>query len=111
MIYYFLVILGIFACSLSQLMLKKSANLSHNSTIAEILNPWVFFSYFIFFGSLLINIWAMSKGLQLKELALLEALSFIFVPLLSFIVLKEQISKRTIVAILIIMVGVVVFYL
>ena len=72
---------------------------------------WVVTAYAIFFGSLLINIWAMSKELQLKEFAILEALGYIFVPLLSSIVLKEHVSFRTILGSGIIIIGLVVFYL
>lgn len=111
MIYYICVILGIFACSLSQLMLKKSANNMHKSMVAEFVNPWVITAYTIFFGSLLINIWALSKGVMLKELAILEALGYIFVPILSFFVLKERISFRTIGGIGVILFGILVFYL
>ena len=111
MIYYIFVILGIFACSLSQLLLKKSAIKNHQSRITEIVNPWVIAAYAIFFSSLLVNIWAMSKGLQLKEMAMLESLGYIFVPLLSVILLKEQMSKRTILGVGIIIVGIFVFYL
>lgn len=111
MIYYVCVILGIFSCSLSQLMLKRSANRTHKSRLEEIVNPWVISAYAIFFGSLLINIWAMSKGVQLKELAILEALGYIFVPLLSFFVLKEHIPFRTIGGIGVIIIGIIVFYL
>lgn len=108
---YILVILGILSCSLSQLLLKKSANKEHRSSIFEVINPLVVFSYIIFFCSLLINIWAMSRGLELKELAMLESLGYVFVPLLSFLVLKENISKRTIYAIIVILLGIFVFYL
>lgn len=71
----------------------------------------VILSYGIFFCSLLINIWAMSRGLELKELAMLESLGYVFVPLLSYLVLKESVSKRTIYAIVIILIGISVFYL
>ncbi len=111
MICYILVILGILACSLSQLMLKKSANQLHQSKIAEIVNPRVLTAYTIFFGSLLINIWAMGKGIQLKEMALLESLGYIFVPILSFVILKEHISSRTISAVFLIIIGILIFYL
>lgn len=53
----------------------------------------------------------MSRGVQLKEMAILESLGYIFVPLLSWLVLKETISKRTILAIAIIILGIIVFYL
>lgn len=111
MIFYIFMIAGIFACSLSQLQLKRSANEEHKSRIYEVINPLVIMAYIIFFSSLLINIWAMSNGVQLKEMALLESLGYIFVPLLSWFVLKEQITKRTILAILMIILGIIVFYL
>lgn len=110
MIYLF-VIFGIFSCSLSQLLLKKSANNEHKSNIYEFINPLVILSYGIFFCSLLINIWAMSRGLELKELAMIESLGYVFVPLLSYLVLKESVSKRTITAIVIILIGIIVFYI
>lgn len=108
---YLLVIFGIFSCSLSQLFLKKSANREHKSKLFEVINPLVIFSYMIFFCSLLINIWAMSHGLELKELAMLESLGYVFVPLLSYLVLKETVSVRTISAITVILFGIFVFYL
>ena len=108
---YIFVILGIFACSLSQLLLKKSADRNHRAKIYEILNPWVISAYAIFFGSLLINIWAMSKGVQLKEMALLEALGYIFVPILSVFLLKEHLTRRTVGGIVIIILGIIVFYI
>ena len=108
---YLLVILGILSCSLSQLFLKKSANSEHKSKLFEVINPLVLFTYMIFFCSLLINIWAMSHGLELKELAMLESLGYVFVPLLSYLVLKERISMRTISAITVILFGIFVFYL
>lgn len=68
-------------------------------------------SYAIFFCSLLINIWAMNKGLQLKEMAILEALGYVFVPTLSYLFLKEQISWRTTGGIGMILLGIIVFYI
>ncbi len=108
---YLLVILGIFSCSLSQLFLKKSANREHKSKLFEVINPLVIFSYMIFFCSLLINIWAMSHGLKLKELAMLESLGYVFVPLLSVIVLKERMTRIAILAIFVTLFGITVFYL
>ena len=51
------------------------------------------------------------KLVQLKELAVLESTGYIFVPLLSWLVLKEEITKRTVLAILLIISGIIVFYL
>lgn len=108
--YYLFVILGIFACSLSQLLLKRSANKKHTSRIYEMLNPLVIMAYGIFFCSLIINIWAMRHGVQLKEMALLESLGYIFVPLLSAVLLKEHVSRRMGWGILCIIVGIIIFY-
>ena len=108
---YLFVILGILSCSLSQLLLKKSAKVSHSCKVYEVLNPMVIIAYAVFFCSLLVNIWAMSKGLQLKEMAMLESLGYVFVPLLSFLILKEKISRRTICATLMVVLGIFVFYL
>ena len=71
----------------------------------------VIIAYAVFLCSLLVNIWAMSKGVQLKEIAMLESLGYVFVPILSFLILKENISRRAICATLIVIIGVLVFYL
>ena len=108
---YLFVILGILSCSLFQLLLKKSAKAVHSSRVYEVLNPMVIIAYAVFFCSLLVNIWAMSKGLQLKEMAMLESLGYVFVPIMSFLILKEKISRRTICATLMVILGIFVFYL
>lgn len=108
---YLFVILGILSCSLSQLLLKKSAKVGHSSKVYEVLNPMVIIAYAVFFCSLLVNIWAMSKGILLKEMAMLESLGYVFVPILSFLFLKEKISRRTICATLMVIIGIFAFYM
>lgn len=110
MIYLF-VLIGIFMCSVSQILLKRSANAEHSSRLFEFVNPLVFVAYAVFSVSLLINIWAMSHGLLLKELTILESLGYVFVPFLSYIILKERITKHTVWATSIIILGLIVFYL
>ena len=75
------------------------------------LNWRVIVAYTIFFGSLLINITAMGKGVQLKDMSILESLGYIFVPLLSYLVLKEEITKRTLASMALILLGIYIFYL
>lgn len=53
----------------------------------------------------------MSKGVKLKDMPILESLGYAFVPLLSYMVLKEKITKRTMVSIVLILIGIYVFYL
>ena len=58
-------------CSCSQILLKNGANREHSSFVASLLNWRVMLAY-AFFGSMLINITAMSRGLNLKELPVLR---------------------------------------
>lgn len=108
---YLLVILGIFACSCSQILLKNSATKEHKNFIASMLNWRVILAYAIFFGSMLINVAAMRRGLNLKELPALEASGYIFVPLLSAFFLQEKIGWREIGAMALIVGGIIVFYM
>ena len=108
---YLTVVVGVIACSLSQLLLKSSAQKKHRLKVFEVFNPFVLVSYSVFMMALLVNIWAMSRGVQLKEVAMIESLGYVFVPLFSFFFLKESISKRTVCAILMIIIGILVFYL
>lgn len=110
MIYYLIVLFGVFACSASQLLLKKSATVSHESKIYEMLNWRIIVAYAIMFGTLVANIYAMSRGVMLKDMPILEATGYIFVPLLSYFFLKENITYQNIVSITLIIVGIFVFY-
>ena len=107
---YLFVIMGMFACSCSQILLKNSANKKHSSFIASMLNWRVILAYVIFFGSMFINVTAMSHGLNLKELPILEASSYLFVPLLSYLFLKEKIGLRELGAMFLVFFGILVFY-
>lgn len=110
MIYYIIVVLGILACSASQLLLKKSADTKYKNKVFNILNWKVILSYCVFFMSLLVNIFALKNGVGLKDLSILESVGYIAVPFLSFWVLKENIEKRTIVATFLILIGITIFY-
>ena len=108
---YFLVILGIFACSCSQILLKSSARMKHKNYIASMMNWRVILAYTIFFGSMLINVAAMRRGLTLKELPALEASGYLFVPLLCAFFLGVKIGRHEVFAMPLIVGGIIVFYL
>ena len=61
--------------------------------------------------SLVLNIWCMSKGVQVKEVSTIESLSYLFVPSLAFLIFREKITWRKVGAILIIIGGVILFFL
>lgn len=110
-LFYILVSIGVFLCACGQLLLKKSAERVHSSWIASILNWRVILAYGIFFGSLFVNVTAMQHGVELKSIPIIESLGYIFVPLLSFFILKEKLTKRLVASMLFILAGIFVFYL
>lgn len=110
-IWYLLVVIGVFFSACSQIFLKKSADKYHDSFIRSILNFRVITAYVVFFCSIFINITALSQGVNLKDIPIIESLGYIFVPLLSLLVLKENITKWTIGAIAFIIIGILIFYL
>ena len=109
--YYALVVFDVFIAALAQMLLKSSSMDKHKSFIFEYLNPKVIGGYCIMVVSLLLNLYAMHHGVLLKELSTIESSSYMFVPLLSFLFFKETITWRKAIAIAVIMVGVVVFFI
>ena len=75
------------------------------------MNGWVIGGYAIMFGTMIFNIFAMSRGVQVKEVSIIESMSYLFVPVLSFVIFKEKLTWRKIAAILIIITGVMVFFI
>ena len=110
MSYKILVVFSVFAAACAQMLLKQGAKKNYASFLKQYLNPWVISGYGIMGLSLLLNIFCMSKGVMVKEVSIIESLSYIFVPLLSFFIFKETVSWRKIAAIVVIMTGVIVFF-
>lgn len=108
--YYILVILNVFAAAVAQMLLKKGADKEYSPFWRQYLNPWVVGGYFIMGLSMIANIFCLSKGIQIKEISIIESLSYLFVPLLSLWLFKETITKRKVAAIAVIMIGIVVFF-
>ena len=109
---YVLIFLGsVLVASVSQILLKKSANKTANkigeSRLKEYLNPTVMVAYFMFFASSLITTIAY-KGVDLSTGPLLEATGYIWVTALGAYFLKEKISLRKIIGIVLIITGIMV---
>lgn len=101
---------AVFISSVSQIILKKSANKTYSSPIREIFNIRVIIAYGIFFLALIINIFAL-KGLEYKYAGVIESLGYIFILLLSRAFLNEKITKNKIIGTTMILVGVIIFYI
>ena len=76
----------------------------------QYVNPWVISGYAIMGVSLLLNVFCMGHGVKAKEVSTIESLSYLFVPCLSYAFFKEKITWRKAGSILLIMTGVLVFF-
>lgn len=111
MIYYLLVIGSVLAAAGAQMLLKQGAKNQYSTFICQYLNPWVIGGYSIMGASLLLNIFCLSRGVQVKEVSIIESLSYLFVPIFSLWFFKEKITWRKAAAIVVIMTGVVIFFI
>lgn len=103
--YILIFLFSVFISSVSQIILKSSANDKHDSIWKDYLNIKVISAYFIFFLSSLITMYAY-RYVELSTGPLLEAASYIFIAVLGYIFLKEKISKKRIIGLLCIMAGI-----
>ncbi len=107
-IYAGILVLGVFISSVSQILLKKSANKKHGSFIKEYLNPIVIGSYLIFVIATFMSIYAY-KGIPLSMGVVLDSTGYIFVTILGAIFLKEKPTVKKIIALGLIVVGIVIY--
>jgi drug/metabolite transporter (DMT)-like permease len=110
MIYYLLVVFSVLAAAGAQMLLKQGAKKQYASFWRQYLNPWVIGGYGIMGASLLLNIFCLSHGVQVKEVSIIESLSYLFVPLLAWLFFREKITLRKAGAIAVIMAGMLVFF-
>ena len=109
--YYILVILSVFSAACAQMLLKQGARQNYVGFWRQYLNPWVIGGYTIMTCSLILNIFCRSHDGQVKEVSVIESLSYLFVQGLAFVLFKEKITFRKAGAILIIIAGVILFFL
>lgn len=108
--YYVIVILGVVISAFAQILLKRSSA-KEASFVRQYVNWRVITGYALIFAALLMDLYAMRNGIKAKEVSTLESLSYLFVPVLSIMILKERISVRKWIGIAIIISGVVIFFI
>lgn len=106
--YYFYILCTAFASAVSQILLNISSRKKYSKKIYEYLNPWVISSYVILAFTLLANIYIM-RFIPLKIAHALAAATYIFVAILSRIVLKEKISIKNVIGLIMLCLGIVIF--
>ncbi len=106
--YIILFICSVFISSVSQTMLKISANRQYANVVNEYMNPLVIIAYIMFFGSTIMTTFAY-KYVPLSMGPVIEASGYFFVAILGYIFLKERFSKRKIIGLFVILVGIIIF--
>lgn len=108
--YVIIFLIAVFIASVSQILLKKSAMGHDGHRYREYLNPYVLTAYALLFLSMFVTIFAY-KGVSLKTGPVIEAASYIYVAVLSSIFLKERISKRKKLGLIVIVAGIIISYM
>lgn len=107
-LYAGVLLLGVFVSAISQVMLKKAALKTYDSPIREYLNPLVIFAYVLFVGTTLLSILAY-RGIPLSMGPVLEATSYIYVTIFGITIFKEKINRKKLLALLLIIIGIIVY--
>lgn len=90
----------------SQLLLKRAADDPRYTGIRFYLNWKVILAYGLFFGCMLLNVIAL-RTLDLSVAGVLEASGYLYVMLLSWLILKEKLTRRKLIGNALIVVGIV----
>ena len=110
LLYCMIYVSAVFISAVSQIMLKLAARKQYKSKIYEYLNPFVIFSYALFFGCTLITLLAYRK-VPLSLGQILDSSGYIFVTILGTTILKEKLSIKKMIGMAIILIGIFVFTL
>ena len=94
-----LLLLSVFISSVSQIILKKAADKTYESTLKEYMNPMVILTMLAL------------KHVPLSMSPILESTGYIFVSVMGYIFLKERFSRRKLMGFALILAGIVIFNL
>ena len=100
---------SVFIASISQLFLKLSANKNYLTFINSYINPLVITAYVLLSISMVLTSFAY-RTIPLALGPIIETLGIVFVAVLSSLFLKEVHSKRYILGMVFIILGVIVAY-
>lgn len=109
--YRIIVIIAVLAASFAQILLKAGASKGYSPFWRKYVNMWVICGYFVLAGSLMLNVFCMGHGVQAKEVSIIESLSYLFIPCLSYFFFHESITWKRTGALALILTGVFVFFI
>ena len=102
-------LMSVVIASFSQIMLKLGAGKTYSSKIREYLNVYVISGYGMLFISMVLTIVAYSH-LSYLSVPVVEAVGYVLVPVLSYLIFKEKLSKRKVLGIGFILLGIVIYH-
>lgn len=108
--YWVLMFTSVIIASLSQVLLKKSAKRTYDTFIKEYMNPYVVVGYVMMVFSTVLTILAF-QGLEYKNGPIIESLGYILIMFLSLFFFQEKITVRKVIGNLLILIGIMIFYL
>lgn len=108
LLYAGVLLVSVFISSISQVMLKKSANRQYDSPIKEYLNPLVIFAYVLFVGTTLLSVIAY-RGIPLSLGPVLEATGYLYVTAFGVLLFKEKMTRGKVVALALILGGIAIY--
>jgi drug/metabolite transporter (DMT)-like permease len=108
MVYVVVFLISVLISAISQIILKKSASKEYDSFVREYINVPVICAYSMFLLSTLLTMFAY-KEVPLSLGVLLEAVGYIYIPVLSYFLLKEKITGYKIAGTVFILLGIAVY--
>ena len=106
-LHVFIYVFSVFISSVSQIILKSSADMKYDNKLKEYLNPRVIIAYGIFFLATLVTVYAY-QGIPLSVGPILETRGYLWISLLGYFILKEKISRRKLIGLVIVVAGIII---
>ena len=109
MIYFCCISLfGIFFAAIAQVLLKVAAKKDYKNIFKEYFNIWVILGYIIMLLTTLISMYAY-KGIPVSMGMAFEATSYIYIAIFNKYIFGEDLSCKKIFAIILIILGIIIF--
>ena len=108
--YWIVLFAAVCISSASQMLLKKGATIKYENVLGEYLNLWVISGYALMILSTLCVIYAY-RGVAYKNGVIIESLGYLLIMFLSRLFFDEKITRKKLLGNIIILAGVLVFYL
>lgn len=109
-IFTFIFLFSVFLGSISQVMLKKASLKYYSNVFYEYINPLVIAAYILFGATTFLGVIAY-RYLPVSFGAILETTSYLYITFFGVTIFKERLTKRKILALLMIIIGIMIYIL